>query len=83
MVTGVWQFFASWPVDMGGLSFNNGPTNLVKFSTKFNFERYRFDTVGDEELGPNSPDRFINSATEGVESVGLSQNQQEAAQFGV
>ena len=83
MVTGVWQFFASWPVDMGGLTFNNGPTNLVKFSTKFNFERYRFDTVGEEELGPNSPDRFINSATEGVESVGLSQNQQEAAQFGV
>ena len=46
-------------------------------------DRYRFDTVGADELGPNSPDRFINSATEGVESVGLSQNQQEAAQFGV
>lgn len=68
---------------MGGLSFNNGPANLVKFSTKFNYERYRFDTVGAEELNYNSPDKFITSATEGVETVGLSGNQKEAAQFGV
>ena len=53
MVTGVWQFFGAWPADMGGLSFNNGPANLVKFSTKFNYERYRFDTVGAEELNYN------------------------------
>ena len=83
MVTGVWQFFGAWPVDMGGLSFNNGPTNIVKFSTKFNFERYRFDTVGAEELNYNTPDKFINSATNDMNVVGLSTNQQEAAQFGV
>tara|TARA_B100000579_G_C22739138_1_gene808203 strand:- start:55 stop:792 length:738 start_codon:yes stop_codon:yes gene_type:complete len=83
MVTGVWQFFGAWPADMGGLSFNNGPASLVKFSTKFNYERYRFDTVGAEELNYNTPDKFITSASEGVETVGLSQNQQEAAQFGV
>jgi len=83
MVTGVWQFFGAWPSDMGGLSFNNGPANLVKFSTKFNYERYRFDTVGAEELNYNTPDKFITSATEGVETVGLSGNQKEAAQFGV
>ena len=83
MVTGVWQFFGAWPADMGGLSFNNGPANLVKFSTKFNYERYRFDTVGAEELNYNTPDKFITKASEGVETVGLSQNQQEAAQFGV
>ena len=83
MVTGVWQFFGAWPADMGGLSFNNGPANLVKFSTKFNYERYRFDTVGAEELNYNTPDKFITKASEGVETVGLSQNQKEAAQFGV
>ena len=83
MVTGGWQFFGAWPVDMGGLSFNNGPTNIVKFSTKFNFERYRFDTVGAEELNYNTPDKFINSATNDMNVVGLSTNQQEAAQFGV
>ena len=83
MVTGVWQFFGAWPSDMGGLSFNNGPANLVKFSTKFNYERYRFDTVGAEELNYNTPDKFITKASEGVETVGLSQNQKEAAQFGV
>ena len=83
MVTGVWQFFGAWPADMGGLQFNNGPANLVKFSTKFNYERYRFDTVGAEELNYNTPDKFITKASEGVETVGLSQNQKEAAQLGV
>ena len=83
MLTGVLQFFGAWPADMGGLSFNNGPANLVKFSTKFNYERYRFDTVGAEELNYNTPDKFITKASEGVETVGLSQNQKEAAQFGV
>ena len=34
-VTGVWQFFSAWPFDMAGVTFNNGPTQLVKFSTKF------------------------------------------------
>lgn len=81
--TGVWQFFAAWPKDMAQLTFNNGPTNLVKFAIKFNYERYRFDTVGAEELNYNTPDKFITSATEGVETVGLSGNQKEAAQFGV
>tara|TARA_B100000902_G_scaffold247377_1_gene234104 strand:- start:31 stop:768 length:738 start_codon:yes stop_codon:yes gene_type:complete len=82
MVTGVWQFFAAWPADMGGLSFNNGPTSLVKFSTKFNYERYRFDTVGADELNYNTPDKFINSATNDIGLVGLGNNQVEAAQFG-
>ena len=83
MVTGVWQFFGAWPADMGGLSFNNGPTSLVKFSTKFNYERYRFDTVGENELNYDTPDKFINSATNDIGLVGLSGNQVEAAQFGV
>tara|TARA_B100000427_G_scaffold17348_1_gene13489 strand:+ start:2821 stop:3558 length:738 start_codon:yes stop_codon:yes gene_type:complete len=82
-VTGVWQFFAAWPYDMAGMTFQNGPTNLVKFSTKFKFERYRFDQVGAETMGPNAPDRYVNSATEGIGSVGIPSKQQDAAQFGV
>ncbi len=82
-VTGVWQFFAAWPYDMAGMTFQNGPTNLVKFSTKFKFERYRFDQVGAETMGPNAPDRYVNSATEGISSVGIPSKQQDAAQFGV
>ena len=81
-VTGVWQYFASWPKDMAQLTFNNGPTNLVKFAVKFNYERYRFDTIGADELGINTPDRYINSFSEGLSSVGLS-GQPQAAQFGV
>ena len=82
-VTGVWQFFAAWPYDMAGMTFQNGPTSLVKFSTKFKFERYRFDQVGADTMGPNAPDRYVNSATEGIGSVGISSKQQDAAQFGV
>ena len=82
MVTGVWQFFGAWPSDMGGLSFNNGPANLVKFSTKFNYERYRFDTIGRDTLGPNTPDRYINSYSEGISTVGLGGEQQDVAAFG-
>ena len=81
-VTGVWQFFAAWPYDMAGMTFQNGPTSLVKFSTKFKFERYRFDQVGADTMGPNAPDRYVNSATEGIGSVGISSKQQDAAQFG-
>ena len=82
-VTGVWQFFGAWPFDMAGMTFNNGPTNLVKFSTKFKFERYRFDQVGADTMGTNAPDRYINSATGTLGNLGISTKQQDAAQFGV
>ena len=82
-VTSVWQFFAAWPIDMSQLSFNNGPTQLVKYNVKFAFERYRYDTVGADALGNNTPDRFINSVTGTLDNLGLSQQQRDAAQFGV
>tara|TARA_B100000902_G_scaffold56768_1_gene63616 strand:+ start:3331 stop:4065 length:735 start_codon:yes stop_codon:yes gene_type:complete len=82
-VTGVWQYFAAWPKDMAQLTFNNGPTNLVKFQVRFNYERYRFDTVGADELGPNTPDRYINSASGTIGTVGLTSAQEDAARFGV
>ena len=80
--TGVWQFFAAWPKDMAQLTFNNGPTNLVKFAVKFNYERYRFDTIGRDSLGPNTPDRYINSFSEGISTVGLGDDQKAVARFG-
>ena len=80
--TGVWQFFAAWPKDMAQLTFNNGPTNLVKFAVKFNYERYRFDTIGRDTLGINTPDRYINSFSEGISTVGLGDDQKAVAQFG-
>jgi len=82
-VTSVWQFFGAWPYDMGGATYNNGPTSLVKFSVKFKHERYRFDGVGSEAMGLNTPDRYVNSSTSGIESVGIGSSQIDAAQFGV
>tara|TARA_R100000458_G_C8213169_1_gene199951 strand:- start:68 stop:820 length:753 start_codon:yes stop_codon:yes gene_type:complete len=79
----VWQFFGAWPYDMGGASYSNGPTNLVKFSVKFKHERYRFDGVGSDVNGVNSPDRFINAASDGLSSVGIDRSQTNAAGFGV
>ena len=82
-VTSVWQFFGAWPYDMGGATYTNGPSQLVKFSVKFKHERYRFDGVGTEALGINTPDRYVNSATSGIDSVGIPSAQTDAAQFGV
>jgi|TARA_B100000902_G_scaffold254742_1_gene241165 hypothetical protein len=81
-VNSVWQFFGAWPYDMGGATYNNGPTNLVKFSVKFKHERYRFDAVGDGAMGPNAPDRYVNGATNDLSVVGISGSQADAAQFG-
>ena len=78
----VWQFFGAWPYDMGGASYSNGPTNLVKFSVKFKHERYRFDGVGSDAMGINTPDRYINTAS-GFGATGVADEQNAAAGFGV
>lgn len=79
----VWQFFGAWPYDMGGATYNNGPTNLVKFSVKFKHERYRFDGVGTEAMGVNTPDRYINTASNTMSAAGIGDEQNAAAGFGV
>ena len=68
---------------MGGATYSNGPTNLVKFSVKFKHERYRFDGVGADAMGTNTPDRYVNTSTSGIASVGIGSEQVDAAQFGV
>ncbi len=81
-VTSAWQFFGAWPYDMGGASYSNGPTNLVKFSVKFKHERYRFDGVGTDAQGINAPDRYINAASPSS-ATGVAAEQNAAAGFGV
>lgn len=80
--TGVWQFFGAYPVDLGGLTFNNGPAGLLKFKVGFKFERYRFDTIADDVLGDNTPDRYINGFTDAQGALGVDNNQKAAARFG-
>ena len=67
---------------MGGASYSNGPTNLVKFSVKFKHERYRFDGVGTHAQGINAPDRYINAASPSS-ATGVAAEQNAAAGFGV
>ena len=80
--TGVWQMFGAFPYDMSALSFNNGQTDMLKLDIGFYYERYRFDTIGRDTLGPNTPDRYINSFSEGISTVGLGDDQKAVARFG-
>ena len=82
-VMSVWQFFGAWPYDMGGATYTNGPSQLVKFSVKFKHERYRFDGVGSDMMGVNTPDRYVNAASDGLSATGIDRSQTNAAGFGV
>ena len=80
--TGVWQFFGAYPSDLGGLTFSNAPAGLIKFKVGFKYERYRFDTIADDVLGDNTPDRYINGFSDAQGALGVSQNQKAVARFG-
>ena len=81
----VWQMYGAFPYDMSELSFNNGPTDLVKLNVNFYFERYRFDRIGNNtvKFGSNINDITVASTTNIANQLGFVLDQKDVAKVGV
>ena len=81
----VWQMYGAFPYDMSEMSFNNGPTDLVKLNVNFFFERYRFDRIGTNtvKFGSNINDITVASTTNIANQLGFVLDQKDVAKVGV
>ena len=81
----VWYMYGAFPYDMSELTFNNGPTELVKLNISFHFERYRFDTIDGDGIGwgPNVKDKIVDNTTDVMSSLGYNIAQQDVFRVGV
>ena len=81
----VWQMYGAFPYDMSEMSFNNGPTDLVKLNVNFFFERYRFDRIGTNtvKFGSNINDITVASTTNIAKQLGFVLDQKDVAKVGV
>lgn len=80
----VWYMYGAFPYDMSELTFNNGPTELVKLNISFHFERYRFDTIGGPgiKFGANK-DKIIDDTADVLDQLGFAPTQTDVFRVGV
>ena len=81
----VWQMYGAFPYDMSEMSFDNGPTGLVKLNVNFFFERYRFDRIANNtvKFGSNINDITVASTTNIANQLGFVLDQKDVAKVGV
>ena len=81
----VWYMYGAFPYDMSEMTFNNGPTELLKLNVSFHFERYRFDTIDGDGIGwgPNVKDKIIDNTSDVLSTLGYSIQQQDVFRVGV
>ena len=81
--TAVWQMYGAFPFDISAMTLNNGPADLLKIDVDFKYERFRFDTVGEDVLSfnPNAKDKVIRNFDRVVEALGI-ETQADSAFFG-
>ena len=82
----VWQMYGAFPYDMSEMSFDNGPTGLVKLNVNFFFERYRFDKIGNKNAAfgkVGMKDVKVSNTTEIANQLGFVLEQKDVASVGV
>ena len=82
----VWQMYGAFPYDMSEMSFDNGPTGLVKLNVNFFFERYRFDKIGNRNASfgkVGMKDIQVSNTTEIANQLGFVLDQKDVASVGV
>ena len=81
--TAVWQMYGAFPFDISAMTLNNGPADLMKIDVDFKYERFRFDTVGEDVLSfsPNANDKVIRNFDRVAEALGLD-TQEDSSFFG-
>lgn len=81
--TATWVMYNAFPYDMSEMTFNNGPTDLLRLDVSFYYERYRFDTISMDKNRFGGKDRKIKNFDDIALRLGISTEQSDVARFGV